>query len=142
MNKQKVIKEEKSKPELYTVLANRLLLNAPIKYKIWDKIKKEMTKIYSINDLNHPFKKALKYINQNDSNDDEIYEGDFVKVGGLIELIVVIDGILCAYNYKIYGEIKKINVDDENDIKVCDSKYFQCYEIIGNIFENPEFLAL
>ena len=123
------------------VLVNRLLGNKENKYRIWDFSKKEMTKTYSINDLNHPHKKALLYINQKDCNEDEIYEGDFVRVGGLVELIVILDGILCAYNYKIHGEINKITVEDENDVRVYDAEHFKSYEIIGNIFQNPEFLT-
>ncbi len=81
-----------------------------------------------------------QYIGQKDLHGKKIYDGDFVKVGGLVELVSIIDGMLCSYNVKIYGKRKSISVDDEDDIRVCDSNYFQVYEIIGNIYDNPELI--
>jgi len=83
-----------------------------------------------------------QFIGLKDLSGKEIYEGDFVKIGGLVELVSIIDGMLCCYNVRIYGKIEAISVDDENDVRVCESDYFNCYEIIGNIHENPELIEI
>ena len=81
-----------------------------------------------------------QFIGQKDANKKDIFNGDIVKVGGLVEVVEIIDGMLCSYNQKIYGKRNSISVDDEDDVRVCDSNHFEPYEIIGNIYENPELL--
>jgi len=76
-----------------------------------------------------------------DKNGKEIYEGDIVKVGGLIELVRYIDGILCCFSEKIYGKHKHLNIEDSEELVVTYSDYFDPYEVIGNIHENPETCA-
>lgn len=82
----------------------------------------------------------MQYTGHKDRNEIEVYEGDIVKVGGLVEAVEIIDGILCCYSHEIYGKRDSISVDDENDITVCDSEYFKPYKVIGNIHQNPELL--
>lgn len=79
-----------------------------------------------------------QYINQKDSNGHMICEGDFLQVGGLVELVSYVDGILCSHSIRIYGEVKIINVYADFDPKVYDSNYFESFKIIGNLFQNPE----
>jgi hypothetical protein len=54
-----------------------------------------------------------------------IYDGDIVKVGGLIEVVKYIDGILCCYSENIYGKHKKVDVDTFEDIIYINKNYVQ-----------------
>lgn len=81
-----------------------------------------------------------QFVGQQDKNKKDIFNGDIVKVGGLIEVVEIIDGILCSYSHEIYGKRTSVSVFDEDDIVVRDSNYFENYEVIGNIYETPELL--
>jgi uncharacterized phage protein (TIGR01671 family) len=72
---------------------------------------------------------------QVDKNNKQVYDGDIVKVGGLIEQVSYFDGILICYSHKIYGEPKNITVDNYEDYVVTESDYFRSYEIIGHIYK-------
>lgn len=76
-----------------------------------------------------------------DEKYNSVFDGDIVKVGGLIEVVTYIDGILCCYNESIYGKREKVEIDTFEEIIVASSDYFEPYEIIGNIYENPELLS-
>jgi uncharacterized phage protein (TIGR01671 family) len=97
---------------------------------------------YTIAQLSSPLYVPLQYIGHEDKNRKEIYDGDIVKVGGLIEVVLYVKGILCCYSSKIYGEINEIQDElEENGINVSFLNYFEAYEVIGNIYENPELLT-
>lgn len=100
--------------------------------------------IYDENDMtNTPYEVDINTVGQftemKNENDEEIYEGDIVKVGGLIEIVRYIDGILCCYNERIYGFHERLEIETE-DLIVSETDYFIPYDVIGNIYENYEIL--
>lgn len=82
---------------------------------------------------------VCRFVSQKDKNGVEVYEKDLVKIGGLVELVQIIDGILCSYSQEIYGEQASVNIDYEDDIRVTHSNYFEDYEIIGYRIGNKNF---
>lgn len=54
------------------------------------------------------------FVGQKDEDGNEVREGDLVKVGGLVEVVKYIDGVLCCYSPEIYGEIDFLNVSNED----------------------------
>jgi len=87
-----------------------------------------------------PLVYVRRFIGQKTGNNQEVYEGDIVKVGGLIEVVSYIDGILCCYSEVIYGSHDKVDIDYFESLTVTCSDYFEPYKVIGNIYENPELL--
>lgn len=117
-----------------------------IKFRAWNNIVGRMSECYTIEELhkqevNFMNITLMQYIGHQDKNRKEIYDGDIVKVGGLIEVVLYVKGILCCYSPKIYGEINDIKDElEENGINVSCLNYFEAYEVIGNIYENPELI--
>jgi uncharacterized phage protein (TIGR01671 family) len=81
-----------------------------------------------------------QFTGQVDASGRRVFAGDIAKIGGSHEVVEYIDGILCSYAKKIYGNCDKISIDDRHDHRVYSSDYFKGYEIVGNIYENPELL--
>jgi len=121
-------------------------MNREIKFRVFDKISKQMyrwSQIASISlvDFDKKHYELMQFTGLKNEKGIHIYDGDIVQVGGLIEVVTYIDGILCCYNERIYGKREKVEIDTFEDIIVASSDYFEPYEIIGNIYENPELLS-
>ncbi len=72
-----------------------------------------------------------------DKNKTEVYTGDILKVGGLIEVVEYIDNVLVLYSPKIYG---KLNSDKFQEHTVTYPDQFESMEIIGNTCKNFNLL--
>ncbi|PEA32960.1 hypothetical protein COO13_11775 [Bacillus toyonensis] len=127
-------------------------MRSEIKFRAWDKVNKEM---YRVGYIDFPSKKVqlaiiqdgicykafeadlkdvelLQYTGLKDSNGNEIYDGDIVKISGHpFQGSIDIDG-----NYVVgYNELMELS---------CGGWYLHRMrhwaEVVGNKFENPEIL--
>ena len=91
-----------------------------------------------------------QYTGLKDKNGKEIYEGDIIKfsnhVDEVYEEIGVVDFDLSECGYKATYKTREFNnimgyYGRTNCIYLINNKEYECeYEVIGNIYENPELL--
>lgn len=85
-----------------------------------------------------------KYTGFNTDLGVEVYEGDVVKIGGLVEVVEYKDNILYCYSPEIYGELshKDVDIDSEicSDHMVLGLDYFHQYKVIGDIYQTPKLI--
>jgi uncharacterized phage protein (TIGR01671 family) len=73
----------------------------------------------------------MQYTELKDKNGKEIYDGDIVRVGGKWRLAVVYTRAFCAF------ELQNTDREECMDLR---HEHMKRYEVIGNIYENPELL--
>lgn len=119
-----------------------------IKFRVWNKKDKQMYEVSSI-DFYFEFInwkpnkdgsetrtfmewedcELIEYTGLKDKNGKEIYEGDIVRVNsGIAKILWQFTGA--------FGFVLKYIEDELNTIMIAED----CYEVIGNIYENPELL--
>ena len=121
------------------------------KFRAWNKIKKRMFLVLEIDYENElvsdetywntiPFDdvKLMQSTGLKDKNDKEIYEGDIIKDSEDFIAQVVYDKEYAGFglNYQPFDLTEGLSVTFE-ELK---NEYRNTFEIIGNIYENPELL--
>ena len=125
-----------------------------IKFRVWDKKHKKMSLVDAI-DFEHdeiygkngcerytpkPFKdiELMQYTGLTDKNGKEIYEGDIVEVWSFVRWIGFIKYLPEKAAFVLWDYEKFPYLDDF----VYLSQFEDGFEILGNIFENPELMEV
>ena len=124
------------------------------KFRAWDKILKKMNDVTAIDFATKPFRVFYSaygednYFNQDailmqstgmsDINGVEIYEGDIVKAVAFLKWI----GIVKYDTEKAAFMLDGLNDTHTRDNYVYMSQFDDDFEILGNIYENPELMEV
>lgn len=126
-------------------------MNRQIKFEYgFESVNGIVKKVYYLHDIPNIKNKCdvwdilpLKYVRQftglTDKNGKECYEGDLSIIEGNLCEVKFGTFFTCGWDFKIIGKMGSYNMGD-----VCrnfNSKGCKDFEIIGNIFENPELLC-
>jgi uncharacterized phage protein (TIGR01671 family) len=120
-----------------------------IKFRAWDKERKEMIGAERLIHLegettkqlkqSAPFLELMQFTGLHDKNGKEIWEGDIVSLGeeghqGRYQ-IVFFDGSFCVDWHDVESKHRYAPIGN-----YCNDVFINCIEVIGNIYENPELL--
>ena len=127
------------------------MINREIKFRVWDKLVKcwmsedmialtgenVLIDVFGINKgLNEQYKNGEIIVSQftglQDKNGRDIYEGDVIKYPDVVSEIFFRDGAFCCYIDK--------NNTRKSYLELGQNSFRYDFEIIGNIFENPELV--
>jgi len=130
--------------------------NREIKFRFWDLLDEKMLQDidieeYTLHSLRDFEGHLMQYTGLKDKNGKEIYEGDIVSVKSIIydtiepfekstkiEFQIFCEVIWCN---KIAGyDLKKIDGDNKPDAWGFYNENVNPFEVIGNIYENPELI--
>ena len=131
-------------------------MSREIKFRVWDKQRKQWCPDYFGNSkytINQTFKDDTvifqQYTGLKDKNGEEIYEGDIVRVNRFFVRPYVKNGEIdwkssdgdVEVGVVFYGSDAKFLVEYRSYDDIEDAHNIpNRYEVIGNIFENPELL--
>lgn len=127
-----------------------------IKFRAWDKLKKEWSNLIcgmnlypSIITEIQPIEanknlELMQYTGFKDKNGKEIYEGDIIKAIGNI-LSVKFNETKARFDFLVHDVRENKKYEPEEVERIEDIYCYQVlgkgnYEVIGNIYENPELL--
>ena len=117
-----------------------------IRFRVWDDVEKKMYQWedmcwkWMMHQLNNPeIHSVMQYIGIKDKNGKEVYEGDILKIAyeiGDEEEIKVVE--YCGHEGYPAFDFKD-NEMESNGLSVAFNQN-DTFEIIGNIYQNPELL--
>lgn len=126
-------------------------MNIEIKFRAWDKSTNSMFENIQnhINDKVFAFGKMLnndrfvimQFTRLKDKNGKEIYEGDVFNHGFFRKVIVVWNENICAFQYAYHAIGKGTGIGGRITGTLYKHESESRYEVIGNVYENPELLT-
>lgn len=131
----------------------------PIKFRVWDKLRKEMMDVYEIsfdseqvagyissekktrrlNPLDDDFE-LMQFTGLTDKNGKEIYEGDIVELKGKDKMSREVKTHSRIYVIEWSDTLTGFEPIKDDYIGPWSREWASDYEVIGNIYENPELL--
>ena len=134
-----------------------------LKFRGYNKRTKQIVKVFGITsdtimcqyrdkiflDLRESVEQITQYIEIKDKYGTKIYEGDFIRVGNSIKMLVCFGSTIHKVVSKYNGQIKEITMTgfyfkdmEGKEVLAQTNLISKEIEIIGNIYENPELMEV